>query len=270
MTLTEREAAVAAHLSQSYPWKDRFCWLSQTGSTNDVLKQLAREGAAEGTVVIADQQINGHGRLGRSFYSPPGSGVYLSVLLRPKCAPPDLLHATCAVGVAMCDAVERVTGFRPSVKWTNDLVVEKRKLGGILTELGLTASGDISYLIAGIGLNCLQKAEDFPPEIRSMATSLEMVTGATIQREALAASMMESLFEMSRNLLTGKGAMLEQYRRDCVTIGKEISLVRGQEITRGTALDVDENGALVVAFSDGTVRAVNSGEVSVRGMYGYV
>lgn len=270
MTLTEQEAAIASLLPEAYPWRDRFRYIPQVGSTNDVLKETARQGAPEGTVVIADQQTQGHGRLGRTFYSPPGVGVYLSVLLRPTCSPAELLHLTCAVGVAMCNAVEKAAGFRPGIKWTNDLVFETRKLGGILTELGLNTRGEVSYAIAGIGINCAQRPEDFAPEIRSVAASLEMVAGRPVSRKLLAAAMMESLAEMSGNLFTGKVSMLEQYRRDCITIGREISLVRGETVRRGTALDVDENGALIVAFPDGTAEAVSSGEVSVRGMYGYV
>lgn len=270
MILTEREGILAGLLPQEYPWKDRFSWLAQVGSTNDLLKQAARQGAPEGSVILADQQTSGHGRMGRSFYSPAGSGVYLSMLLRPKCPPAKLLHLTCAVGVAMCDAVEKTTGFRPGIKWTNDLVDGKRKLGGILTEMSLSTLGEVAYAVAGIGINCTQELEDFPPDIRPMATSLRLITGQIISREQLAAAMMESLARMSQGLLSQKDTMLSRYRKDCITLGKEISLVRGSENRRGTALDIDGNGALVVAFSDGTTQVVNSGEVSIRGMYGYV
>ena len=270
MILTEQEQALRCQLSPAYPWKDHFCWLDQVGSTNDYLKQAAREGAPEGSVVLTEQQTNGHGRMGRTFLSPSGSGVYLSVLLRPQCKPTELLHLTCAVGVAMCDAVENATGFRPSIKWTNDLVAGKRKLGGILTEMGLSTQGEVSFAIAGIGINCTQEPEDFPPEIRSVATSLRMITGEEVSRERLAAAMMESLARMSHTLLTQKSSMLARYRKDCITLGKEISLVRGQEIRRGVALDIDEDGALIVELPDGTRQIVNSGEVSIRGMYGYV
>ena len=136
--------------------------------------------------------------------------------------------------------------------------------------MGLTPQGTVDYAIVGIGINCCQKASDFPEEIRSVAASLEMAAKHPVSREALAAAMMESLQEMSDTLFNRKEQILVQYRKDCITVGKEISLIRGDEVRRGTALDVDDNGALVVAFSDGTVESVNSGEVSVRGMYGYV
>ncbi len=261
---------VLASLSPEYPWKEHLHYYSTIDSTNDQLKSMARQGAPHGTVLIADHQTAGHGRLGRAFHSPAGSGIYLSILLRPQCAPTELMHLTCASAVAMCDAVEKSVGIRPGIKWTNDLVYGKQKLGGILTELGLSPKGTVDYAIIGIGINCTQKTEDFPPEIRDIATSLTLVTGTRIDTRRLAASMMEAFWQMDSQLLTCKKHLLEQYRKDCITIGQEIRLVRGEEVRYGKALDVDENGALVTAFADGHTEVVNSGEVSVRGMYGYI
>ena len=209
--------------------------------------------------------------MGRSFLSPGGVGIYFSLLLRPDCPPTELMHLTCATAVAMCDAVETAAGFRPGIKWTNDLVQEKRKLGGILTELGLSASGRVDYVIIGIGINCCQKEEDFDLEIRGIAGSLSMVTGKEIVRAAVAAAMMDSLYRMDQILLAEKEAILNRYRQDCITIGQEISLLRvGEEVRHGRAIDMDDEGALIVEFSDGHRETVNSGEVSVRGMYGYL
>lgn len=258
-------------LSQDYPWADQFQWLEETDSTNDQLKILARQGAPHGTVLIADRQTGGHGRMGRSFLSPGGVGIYFSLLLRPNCAPIDLMHLTCATAVAMCEAVEKAAGFRPGIKWTNDLVFHKRKLGGILTELGLSPKGTVDYAIIGIGINCCQCQEDFAPEIRSFAGSLAMVSGKEIDRAKVAAAMMEALHRMDKILLTDKKEILEQYRKDCITIGQDISLLRvGEDIRHGKAVSVDDAGALVVEFPDGQLEAVSSGEVSVRGMYGYL
>ena len=258
-------------LSREYPWKDHFQWLEETDSTNDQLKKLARQGAPHGTVLIADRQTGGHGRMGRSFHSPGGVGIYFSILLRPDCAPGELMHLTCATAVAMCEAVEKAAGFRPGIKWTNDLVHGKQKLGGILTELGLSAKGGVDYAIIGIGINCCQRSQDFPEEIRNIAASLAMVTGTEIDRAKVSAAMMDALFRMDTHLLTGKETMLEQYRKDCITIGQEASLLRvGDPVRHGKAVDMDDTGALIVEFADGHVEAVNSGEVSVRGMYGYL
>ena len=262
--------SVLRFLSPGYPWKAHFHYYPTIDSTNDQLRSLARQGAPEGTVLLADHQTGGHGRRGRSFHSPEGVGIYLSILLRPQCKPTDLMHLTCATAVAMCNAVEKAAGFRPGIKWTNDLVYGKRKLGGILTELGFTSKGEVDYAIVGIGINCCQQPQDFPQEIQNIAASLSMITDRNTDRAVVAAAMMEALEEMNRRLLTGQAEMLRQYRADCITLGQEISLVRGDEIRYGKALDVDENGALVVCFSDGHTEAVNSGEVSVRGMYGYL
>ena len=257
-------------LSADYPWADRLQYFDSIDSTNTHLKQLAAEDAPHGTVLIADRQSGGRGRLGRSFLSPPGMGIYMSLLLRPQCAPSQLMHLTCASATVLCDALERSVGFRPGIKWTNDLVYGQRKLAGILTELGLAAGGTTDYAIIGIGVNCCQQISDFPPEIQSIAGSLSMVTGTPIHRSQVAAAMMEALWKMSETLLSSKPALLKQYRADCVTIGKEISVLRGSDVRHGIALDVDDAGALVVRYDSGETEAVNSGEVSIRGMYGYV
>lgn len=261
---------ILPHLSPAYPWKERLHYFPELDSTNDRLKAMARQGAPHGTVLIAGRQTGGHGRLGRSFHSPEGAGIYFSILLRPHCAPAELMHLTCATAVAMCEAVEAAAGLRPGIKWTNDLVYNRRKLGGILTELGLNSQAKVDYAIIGIGINCCQQPEDLPPDIRETAGSLAMASGCEIDRSKVAAAMMEALWQLDRTLLSGKDAMLQSYRRDCITLGQDISLLRGEAVRHGHALDVDENGALVVAYPDGTVEAVNSGEVSVRGMYGYV
>ena len=261
---------ILCKLSSQYPWKEHFHYYQQIDSTNTRLKAMARQGAPHGTVLIAGHQTGGHGRMGRSFHSPKGMGVYLSILLRPDCAPSELMHLTCAAAVAMCNAVETVCHLHPDIKWTNDLVCGKRKLGGILTELGLSTQGQLDYAIIGIGINCCQQEQDFPSDISGIAGSLAMVTGLDIDRSAVAAAMMDALYKMDSDLLTRKDEMLSQYRKRCITVGQDISILRGEEIRHGHALDVDSNGALVVLFPDGTIEAVNSGEVSVRGMYGYI
>lgn len=251
--------AIQAHLPPDFPWDIQY--LDTVDSTNTALRD-----APHGSVLIAGHQTGGRGRMGRSFHSPAGQGLYLSVALRPRCRAEQLMHLTCAAAVAACEAMPMKCG----IKWTNDLVTGRKKLGGILTELSLNADGTVRWAIIGIGINCTQSIEDFPRELRDMATSIAMETGQVPDRAALAASLLRSFKDMSDSLLTGKTQMLQRYRSRCVTLGKEISLVRGEEARHGTALDIDEEGALVVRFSDGTTQAVQSGEVSVRGMYGYV
>ena len=261
---------IIQNLRESCPWQDSLLWFDSLDSTNTRARELARQGAVHGTVLIADHQTGGRGRRGRSFHSPAGVGIYMSVILRPRCAPQEIMHLTCAAAVAMCDAVEAAVGFRPGIKWTNDLVCGQRKIAGVLTELGFDNRGNVDFAVIGIGINCCQQEADFPEDIRSIAGSLTSISGQSIDRAVVAAAMMDALYRMDTELLTGKAHILNRYRKDCITLGKEISLVRGEEIRHGTALDIDDAGALIVRFPDGTAEAVNSGEVSVRGMYGYV
>ena len=206
--------------------------------------------------------------MGRSFHSPQGMGIYLSVILRPGCPATELMHLTCAAGVAMCDAVEQAMGFRPGIKWTNDLIWGKQKLGGILTELSLKSDGTVDYAVVGIGINCRQSPRDFPEDIRPIAASLSMAAGRPAEPARVAAAMVLSLQRMADSLFSG--SWISRYQDDCITVGKEISLVRGDTVRHGTALAVDPEGALIVRFPDGHQEAVSSGEVSVRNMYGYV
>lgn len=254
-----------------HPWAASIRIFDEVGSTNNLAKELASSGAPAGTVLIADRQSAGRGRLGRSFLSPGDVGMYFSVILRPNCRPQELMHLTCAAAVAMCGAVESAFGFRPGIKWTNDLVVGSKKLGGILTELSLNAkTGLVDHAVVGIGINCRQCPDDFDESIRAMACSARMVTGQDADRNRLAAQMILACESMSRALLTGRDEMLERYRADCITVGRQISILRGGEVSHGTALDVDTEGALIVRLNSGEIQTVNSGEVSIRGLYGYI
>ena len=258
-------------MKESCPWQDSLLWFETIDSTNTRAKELAAQGAPAGTVLIADHQTGGRGRRGRSFHSPAGTGIYMSVILRPNCAPTELMHLTCAAAVAACDSVETSCGIRPGIKWTNDLVYGQRKLAGILTELGLSPRGTVDYAIIGIGINCCQEITDFPEDIRSIAGSLHTVTGQIIDRAKVAAALLDAFRRMDDRLLTDKEAIMAQYRTDCITLNRQISVVTADgSVRHGLALDIDAEGALLVRFDDGTENRVNSGEVSVRGMYGYV
>lgn len=254
-----------------HPWAPSLIVQDEVGSTNTLVKLLGKEGAPEGTVMIADRQSGGRGRLGRSFLSPGGVGIYMTALIRPRVSPAEIMHLTCAAAVAMCDAVEAAAGIRPQVKWINDLVIGKRKLGGILTELSLNPkSGMVEYAVIGIGINCRQEEGDFDTAIRDIATSLRLAVGRNIDRNRLAAEMIRSFHKLSRELLCKKDKIMEQYARDCITIGQEIQVIRGEEVRPGTAIGIDSEGALLVRYESGETAPVSSGEVSVRGMYGYV
>ena len=258
---------ILAHLPGDFPWQVH--WFSTIDSTNTQARHMAREGAPHGTVLIAGHQTGGRGRMGRSFSSPAGLGLYLSVVLRPNCKADALMHLTCAAGIAACDAIANHCGVRPGIKWINDLVLGHRKLGGILTEMSVDPkTGLVEYAIIGIGINCLQQPEDFPPELQQIAISLK-IAGCTANIPQLCAGLILALHQMSQNLYDSK-AILTAYRQDCITLGQEVVVLRGDEKQYGTALDINEEGALSVKLPTGKILWVQSGEVSIRGMYGYV
>lgn len=262
--------STAKYLPGDFPWIDRIHCFETIASTNTRAKEMAAAGAPQGTVLIADAQTGGRGRMGRSFHSPAGCGIYLSVILRPGCHASQLMHLTCSTGIAACNAIESTCGIRPGIKWINDLVLGQRKLGGILTELSLLPDGTVDWAIIGIGINCCQQAGDFPEDIRSIATSLRIASGNTVDRDLVAAAVLTELEIMSKRLLTHRQETMEAYRKDCITIGQDISIIAGDRVRHGRAVNVEEDGALTVKFPDGHLEKVNSGEVSIRGMYGYI
>ena len=249
-----------------HPWSQHLHRFPTLPSTNTYLKQLAKEGAPEGTAVIADTQTAGRGRLGRTFLSPAGQGIYLSLLLRPNCPPQKLMHLTCATAVAACDAIEQETGIRPGIKWINDLVLQGRKLAGILTELTVDpASGLVTSAIIGIGINCHQP----PQELSDTACALSEFTHKPIPSENLITALIESLYEMRNNLLTNQEQIMSRYRQNCITLGQEVIVIQNDTQTPATALSLDDQGALTVQLPDSTTKTVQSGEVTLRTPTGY-
>ena len=256
-------------LPGDHPWAEYLHIENCLPSTNTELKRLAELGAPQGTVVVARKQTAGRGRMGRSYFSQKDTGLYFSCLLRPNCAPTDLMHLTCAVGAAVCKAVEKTAGVSPRIKWINDLVLSNKKLGGILTELSIDpVTGLVSYAVVGIGINCLQTV--FPEELSQIATSLLQAAGKACTPAQLAASLMVQLETLSRTLLTEKENWMAYYRKLCVTLGKEVKVVAGNSSYIATAEDITDDGSLTVILPNGTRKTVSSGEASVRGLFGYL
>ena len=235
----------------------------QVASTNEVCRQLAVRGADD-TAVTARVQTAGKGRLGRSFQSPEG-GLYLSALWR-SCGSGELLRVTPMAAVAVCRAVERLCGAQCGIKWCNDVVLAGRKLCGILTESQLRPDGGAEWLVVGIGVNVAQTA--FPADIADMATSLALC-GYEVDRDALALAILAELDGL-REALPHPDAWRAEYRARCVNMGKTVRVLRGGEARQARALDIDGEFGLTVAYKDGGRETVRSGEVSVRGLYGYI
>lgn len=244
------------------PWT--ILTAEETDSTNNALKRLPD--APGGTVLLSDRQTGGRGRLGRCFASPAG-GLYLSVLLRPDVAGERLLHLTPVVAVAVRRAIHDFCGLSVEIKWINDLVFGGKKLGGILTELVTSAgSNRPEGVIIGIGLNC----NTLPENVTDMAVSLAALTGKPVRLELLAAAIIKRLREMETALFTEKEAWLQEYADACVTLNRTVQVIRGDMVRMAYAFGLDENGGLRVRYANGEVAVISSGEVSVRGMYGYV
>ena len=222
-------------------------------------------------MVLAEEQPGGRGRLGRSFQSPRGRGLYLSALLRPSLPPDQVQDFTAWVAVAVCDGIEAACGLRPRIKWTNDIVLEGRKLVGILTELGLESEVHaLEYLVTGIGVNVNHAAEDFSPEVREMAVSLCQVLGRPVRRSELAVQIILALDRMYAGFPENKAEFLAKYRADCLTTGRQVQLVTPNSRREAFAVEIDDQFRLVVELPDGHREALSAGEVSVRGMYGYI
>ena len=230
-------------------------------STNTRIKQLAAQGAPDGTMYIAAAQSAGRGRKGRAFLSPPG-GLYLSMLLRPGCPAEEALSITPLAAVAVCRAVKGVFGLDCGIKWPNDVVLGGKKLCGILTEASTDKDG--LFLVLGIGVNL--NTEEFPEELRQVAGSVFLLSGKKTEPELFARELIGQLDELYAGWKADKNAFLEEYRALCINTGREV-LAGGRP---AKALGIAEDYSLLVEYPDGTKENIAYGEVSVRGLYGYV
>ncbi len=237
---------------------------AETDSTNNRIRQLAVEGAAEGTLAVAEVQTMGRGRRGKQWSSPVGSGAWFSLLLRPDIPPAEASVLTLLGGLAVCRALEDISGMQPVIKWPNDILLNGKKLVGILTEMDCEMS-QVHFVVLGIGINVNTKA--FPPELEEVATSLFLESGKTFSRKLVVQKTMERLEEYYDIFLAAGGfaPLLDEYRRRCVTLGREVTVLEEKSFL-ATALDVTPEGELLVRRSDtGEEMVIYSGEVSIRG-----
>lgn len=237
----------------------------ETDTTNNRARELAQEGAPEGTLVVAEKQTAGRGRRGKVWESPPGTGIWMSLVLRPQIMPAEASVLTLLCGLATAEAIKAETGLSAGIKWPNDILINGKKAVGILTEMDCEMS-EVHFVIPGIGINV--NTASFPPEIADIATSLYLECGKTVSRRRLVHKVLERLEEHYETFLrTGSfTAMLEDYRKHCITLGKEVHVL-GREPFFAEALDITPEGELLVRRADnGKEEVVFSGEVSIRGV----
>ena len=252
---------------------DRIHVFRSVESTNLTAKKMALEGAPAGTVVIAEEQTKGRGRMGRSFYSPPAGGIYMTFILKPRFDPAKSVLITTAASVAVCKAIENVTGISCRIKWVNDIYLDEKKICGILTEAVTDfESGHIDYIVLGIGINYSTDRSVFPKEFSGVAGSLfENAPVDGVTRNRLIAEVINQVLEVNEKLETRE--FVRDYKNRSFILGKEILVIPTAGLSRdgnpsagipATAEDIDEDGGLVVRYRDGSVQTLNSGEISIR------
>ncbi|MEA4896528.1 MAG: biotin--[acetyl-CoA-carboxylase] ligase [Oscillospiraceae bacterium] len=234
--------------------------LDNTDSTNTQAKKLAADGAAHGTLILAEEQTSGRGRHGKSFFSPRGTGLYMSVILKPKPGMEEPQLVTAASAVAVCRAIEKLTDKRPGIKWVNDLFLDGKKVCGILTEAVTDfESGGIESIVVGIGVDCSVSEEELPTELQDVVGSI----GGGLSRNRLAA-------EIATGILDGFGApvsgeMIGEYRKRSLMLGKLISFTRAGESKNACVTGISDSGGLLVRLENGEDTELQSGEVTVLG-----
>jgi BirA family biotin operon repressor/biotin-[acetyl-CoA-carboxylase] ligase len=236
----------------------------ETGSTNDIVEKLARDGVPEGVVVFAESQTQGRGRLGRSWFSPPRRGLWFSVLLRPKLRPQAATQFTVAAATALARAIRQVTRLEPQIKWPNDLLIRGRKVAGVLTELNAELDR-VKYLILGIGVDVNLTSAELPPELLEVATSLRIEAGHAIPRAELAAAILRELdVDYARIRENRFTELSDEWEKQCTTIGRRVSIRIGERAFSGFVESLDEDGALLLRTEHGRLERIIGGDVSLE------
>lgn len=237
-------------------------YLESTQSTNEEAKKIAREGDEEGTIVVAEEQITGHGRLARGFYSPFAKGIWFSLILRPKFFPMEASKCTLLAAVGVCRGIRRMGLADAGIKWPNDILVHGKKLVGILTLMSASME-KIDYIIMGIGINTGIKKNEFPEDFREGATSF-LNEGINVSRKDLLAAILGEL-EKEYSIAQDEGfdKVLDDWRALSVTLGQEVRVIFGDDSYTGKAVDIDRDGCLLVNTGS-EVKRVIAGDVSIR------
>ena len=255
------EAEITYELKTKLIGKKIFAYRS-VKSTNDIAAQLARSGEPEGTIVVSEQQTKGRGRLGRVWRSPPGCGIYVSIILKPRFKPEKAPGLAIMTALALADAVSSCCPGDVRIKWPNDILIGNRKVAGILTELSAERN-KIDYVVIGIGINVNHKADDFPPELRPIATSIRTANRRKASRVGLLRQFLQNFEKEYRRYKKDQlASSRRRIRKYSSLLGRNVQLRFGNRTVEGTAVDVDATGALIIE-KDGARRPVTSGEVTV-------
>jgi BirA family biotin operon repressor/biotin-[acetyl-CoA-carboxylase] ligase len=236
----------------------------ETTSTNDIIEKLARDGVREGAVVFSESQTRGRGRLGRQWLSPPGKGLWFSVLLRPALRPQQATQLTVATATALTRAIRLETGLRPEVKWPNDILIGGKKVAGILTELNAELD-QVKYVVLGIGVDVNLSEAELPAELREIATSLRIAGGRTLSRPALAVAILRELDRDYSRVMAGSFAELaDEWEAQCTTIGQNVTIRMGDRRIRGRAESLSAEGALLLRTEHGHLEPIIGGDVTLE------
>lgn len=241
----------------------------ETDSTNLQAKRLAEEGVPDGTLVVADCQTAGRGRLGRSFSSPHGDGIFMTVILRPEVPADQVSCLTLIAALAVHRGIAEAAGVDCAIKWPNDIILNGKKVCGILTEMSMEEHA-VRHVVIGIGINCGNT--DFPEELKEVATSLFLETGQQIEREDLIWRIWTAFEPLYDSFLKYHDLreLRDSYNALLINCDREVEVLDSPEAWKGTARGIDETGALLVENAARELVAISTGEVSVRGVYGYV
>lgn len=239
----------------------RIICLQETVSTNSVAFKLAEEGAQEGTTVVADSQTGGKGRLGRVWASPPGVNLYCSVILRPPVQPMAAPQLTFLSVVALARAIEQLTTLSPRIKWPNDILIEGRKVAGLLNEMS-AETDKINFVVLGIGVNLNMTADQFPPDLRHPATSLFLESGVMVRRTDFVRCLLRELDAVYGTFLReGYGPVRSEWLQRSRLAGELVTVSNNGSVTAGRVRGIDEYGALLLELEDGSILQVLAGDV---------
>ncbi len=232
-------------------------------STNEIAKQLVLNEAKHGTVIIAEEQTSGKGRMGKSFYSPPNTGIYMSIILRENLSALNPVLITTSSCVAICDAIYKVTGIECQIKWINDIYINNKKVGGILAETSIDFKDkNMNYLIIGIGINFNKPKFNFPTEFKEIAGAIYQDNNTEVSKNKLCSEIINNILNIIPKI--NNYDFISEYKKRSLILNKEILYIINNIKYKGKAIDINKDGYLIVKHNDGSIKTLNSSEITIR------